>query len=360
MNSVVQERPVAHSGHVGQSIQHLNRTTGDYLEGRLPPARLTHCSTHWSLRGMPRGARGSACIQERLTGFAHPEPAGGAGSRQRPQTDPGLRDRLHCRSSDFCGPLVGVAQTAAKETPVTVAVAHTTTALCPQSPYRLATHNSTTKSPRCPASVRPVVSEAIRRWQAAASVAGERVSQARSRSTAGQRGIRLVGSFRRSHCRSAPRISLAPLAGAVLLLCRHCRYEIASRAAQPRAAHNELATSATLRRGQTYLWQVTATLRGGSTIVRCLPGRSRASDSTQLADELEQFSTKNTKTPISCWAHLRAGWNADRECERAQKGRARRPVYTTARTLLESLPSTSPDETSRVVLQATDGSAADA
>jgi hypothetical protein len=354
MNSVVQERPVSHSGHVGQSIQHLNQDDLEaYLEGRLPPARLTHCSAHLeSCEACRAELEDLRAFKSDLTAFAHPEPAGRGLDRGR-----GRKLIQACAIASIVVAAISAGlwwewhRPLPKETPVTVAVAHTTTAPVPAIAVQTRDTQLDDQIAALPASVRPVVSEAIRGGKLRLP---SQVSEFHRRAVGAPQanaGFVLLAPFGEAIAEARPEFRWQPLAGAV-------RYSVAIVDTRLHPVQHSRALHATswrprrpLRRGQTYLWQVTATLRGGSTIVAASPDALVQVIPQQLADELEQFRRKHEDAHLVLGAFYAQVGMLTESANELKKVAPGDPSYSTARALLESLPSTSPDDTSRVVLQ---------
>jgi len=106
-----------------------------------------------------------------------------------------------------------------------------------------------------------------------------------------------------------------------------------------------------LRRGQTYLWQVTATLRGGSTVVASAPEALLRIIPNKLADELAQFQREHHDAHLVLGALYAQAGMLTESADELRKVPSGDSSYGTARALLESLPSTSADNTSRMALQ---------
>jgi hypothetical protein len=71
----------------------------------------------------------------------------------------------------------------------------------------------------------------------------------------------------------------------------------------------------------------------------------------QLADELERFRRRHEDAHLVLGAFYAQAGMLTESADELKKVAPGDPSYATARTVLESLPSTSPDDASRVVLQ---------
>jgi hypothetical protein len=156
----------------------------------------------------------------------------------------------------------------------------------------------------------------------------------------GSTGFALWGPFGEASPDTRPEFRWQPLAGAI-----GYRLVIVDRGLNPVQHSPAMRTThwrpqRPLHPGQTYLWQVTATLHGGSTVVasgassgavlRIIPRR--------LAQELEQFRDTHERAHVVLGAlYAQVGLLTESETELV-KVPPGDPSYSTARALLASLP----------------------
>jgi hypothetical protein len=326
-----------------------------YLEGRLSPARLKHCGTHLDSCDACRAElEDLRTFKTDQAGFTRSEPGRrdvGRGRRRR-----GLTLPLAAAGATIVVAAISAVlwwkleRPRANKTPVALTVTH--------SPAPVPTASVQTRDTRLaddiaalPADVRPAVSEAIQQGKLRVPTD---LSQFRGRAHTlpgapeANTGFALLGPFGEAIAETRPEFRWQPLAGAI-------GYSVAIVDARLHPVQHSPALRSTawrprrpLRGGQTYLWQVTATLRGGSTVVASglnSPEALLRIIPRKLADELARFRQGHEEAHLVLGAlYAQAGMltaSAD-ELRQVPPGDS---SYGTARTLLESLPSTGPDDT---------------
>jgi len=205
-----------------------------------------------------------------------------------------------------------------------------------------------------PADVRPAVSEAIQHGKLPLPTD---LSQYRGRAHTRlgapevNTGFALLGPFGEAIAETRPEFRWQPLAGAI-------RYSVAIVDAGLHPVQRSPALRTTrwrprrpLRRGKTYLWQVTATLRGGSKVVSSAPEALLRIIPQKLADELAQFRQGHEEAHLALGALYAQAGMLTESADELRKVPPGDSSYSTARTLLESLPPAGPDDTSRMALQ---------
>jgi hypothetical protein len=363
MESGLHAKPSAQSGGVEESIRHLtSQDLEAYLEGRLPPARLQHCGTHLdSCEACRAELEDLRSFRTDLAGFARSEPDRRELKRGRRRR--GLLPRAAAVAAIVVAAISAVLwwgwdRPRANKTSVAVTPTHSL-APVPAAGIQARDTRLADEIAALPEDVRPAVSEAIQHGKLRPPTD---LSQFRGRAHAlsgapeTNTGFALLGPFGEAIAETRPEFRWQPLAGAI-------RYSVAIVDAGLHSVQRSPALRTTgwrprrpLRHGQTYLWQVTAKLRGGSTVVASAPpspGALLRIIPQKLADELAQFRQKHEE------AHLVLGTlyaQAGMLTESADELRKVPPgdsSYSTAQKLLQSLPSTSPDDTdtSRVALQ---------
>ena len=356
MNSVLHAKPTAQSGGVEESIRHL--TSDDlqaYLEGRLSPARLEHCGTHLdSCEACRAELEDLRTFKSGMAGFPRSEPdrrQAQRGTRRRKLPLPQAAAVATIVVAAICAALWwGRERPRANKTSVAATVTHSiapvSTAAAPTRDTRLADEIAA-----LPADVRPAVSEAIQHGKLQLPTD---LSQFRGRAhalpgaTEANTGFALLGPFGEAIAETRPEFRWQPLPGAT-------RYSVVIVDAGLHPVQRSPALRKTgwrprrpLRRGQTYLWQVTATLRGGSTVVASAPSSAEALlriIPNRLADELAQFRHGHEEAHLVLGALYAQAGMLTESADELRKVPPGDSSYNTARTLLESLPSTSPDDT---------------
>jgi hypothetical protein len=291
---------------VEESVRHLSHEDLEaYVHGRLPPARLNQCSAHLdSCLACQAELEDLRTLESEASAFAHPQPLGRELERRRKR-----RTLTLGQTATVAIIFVAVASTAiwwgrdrlaAKKPPVAATIAQTappplaTVTQIPPPP--LATVPSAASSPPVataqphdtrtagqvsapPASAKPGVAGSIQHGtsQPPADLSRSR-GPAPTPTGAPQtnEGFALLSPFGEAIADPRPEFHWTPLAGAI-------RYSVAivDERLHPVQHSHALRTTSwrprrPLRRGHTYLWQVTATLRHGSTVVASGPSSSGA------------------------------------------------------------------------------------
>jgi hypothetical protein len=356
MDSAMHAKVTVQSGDVEESIRHLTyEDLQAYLQGRLSSARLKHCRTHLdSCEACRAELEDLRTFKSDLAGFPRSEPDRRELQRGR------RRRRLTLPQAAAVATIVVAAISAvlwwgrerprANKTSVAVTVTHS---LAPVPTAGIQTRDTrlADEIAALPADVRPAVSEAIQHGKLRLPTD---LSQFRGHAHTllgapeANTGFALLGPFGEAIAETRPEFRWQPLAGAI-------RYSVAIVDAGLHPVQRSPALRTTgwrprrpLRRGQTYLWQVTATLRGGSTVVASGPPSLEALLRIipyKLADELAQFRQGHEEAHLVLGALYAQAGMLTESADELRKVPPGDSSYGTARTLLESLPSTSPDDT---------------
>ena len=356
MDSGLQDKPTAQSGGVEESIRHL--TSADlegYLQGRLSPAPLKHCRTHLdSCEACRAELEDLRTFKSNSAGFSRSEP-------ERRELGRGRRRRTLALPAAAAIATIAVAATSAvfwwrherppaNKTSVAVAVTHPV-APVPTASVQTRDTRLADEVAALPADVRPAVSEAIQHGKLQLPTD---VSQLRGRAHTllgapdANAGFALLSPFGEAIAETRPEFRWQPLPGAV-------KYSVAIVDAGLHPVQRSPALRTTswrprrpLRRGRTYLWQVTATLRGRSTVVASTPEALLRIIPNKLADELAQFRKGHEDAHLVLGALYAQAGMLTESADELKKVAPGDSSYSTARTLLESLPATGPDDTSRM------------
>jgi hypothetical protein len=372
MESGPHAKPTAQSGGVEESIRHLtNEDLEAYLEGRLSPVRLQPCRIHLdSCEACRAELEDLRTFKSDLAGFARSEPD--RRKRERGRRRRGLTLAQAATAATIVVAAISAVLWWGRERPRTNKTASAVTAMTvtrplppvPTAAIQARDTRLTDEIAALPADVKSAVSEAIQQGKLRLPTdLGQFSGHAQTPSEAPEANTRfaLLGPFGDAIAETRPEFRWQPLAGAI-------RYSVAIVDAGLRPVQRSPALRTTgwrprrpLRRGQTYLWQVTATLRGGSTIVASAPhspGALLRIIPSKLADELAKFRQGHEEAHLvlgTLYAQVGMLTESADELRKVPPGDS---SYGTAKKLLESLPSTGPEDTSRVALQCCGRSAA--
>jgi hypothetical protein len=363
MDSGLQDKAAPQGGGVEESIRHLtNADLEGYLQGRLSPAPLKHCRTHLdSCEACRAELEDLRTFQSNSASFARSEP-------QRRELGRGRRRRGLALPAAAAIATVVVAGISAylwwgrerprvNKTSVAVAVTHPVTHPVAPVPTAVTQTRDTRIADAVaalPVDVRPAVSDVIQHGKLQLP---PDVNQLRGHAHTllgapeANAGFALLSPFGDAITETRPEFRWQPLPGAI-------RYSVAIVDAGLHPVQRSPALRTTswrprrpLRRGQTYLWQVTATLHGRSKVVASTSEALLRIIPNKLADELARFRKGHEDAHLVLGALYAQAGLLTESAEELKKVAPGDSSYSTARTLLESLPSTGPDDTSRMVLQ---------
>jgi hypothetical protein len=359
------------SGDVEGSIRHLvHEDLEAYASGQLPAARLDHCQAHLdSCEACRAELEDLRTLKSELSSFTRTEPnrhEQGRRKRRRKLTLPLVASVATTLAVVVAAALWWEHQSPwPKKTSAAVSVArlsapptatHAPTATpTPSAPLTVSTPARDTRLAdeiaALPDDMRSAVSATIQHGKLPPPT-----DASRSRSGASafpgapepDTGFALLRPFGEAISETRPEFSWQPLAGAI-------RYSVVIVDAglhpvqrSPRLRKTVWRPGRPLRRGRTYLWQVTATLRGHSKVVASAPSPSGAVlriIPLKLADEMARFRQTHQEAHLVLGAlYAQAGMLAESAAE-LSKVPPGDSSYDTARALLESLSSKSPHDT---------------
>ncbi len=282
-------------GGVGESARHLSYEDLEaYVNGRVPPDRLNHCHTHLdSCLACRAELEDLRTLKSEASGFARPQPVGRELERRRKR-----RTLTVVQTATVATIFVAVASTAiwwgrdrllAKKPPVAAAVTQIASVPLATIPSPASSPPVATAQPRDTrpagqvsaqlASAKPGVAASIQHGNSQPPTDLSRSREPAPISAGApetNKGFALLSPFGEATAESRPEFHWTPLAGAV-------RYSVAIVDERLHPVQHSRALRTTswrprhpLRRGHTYLWQVTATLRHGSTVVASGPSSSGA------------------------------------------------------------------------------------
>ena len=403
-DSVLEPESTARSSGVAGAIRHLTPEDLEaYANGRLASARLDYCRTHLDSCDACRAELEDLRIyKSEMSGFQHSEPNRrelGRKKRRRGLTLPQAvsiativvvagaavawweRGSLWGNKHSAAVSVVGQAPVASAGSGTPTAFAASTASgasrpsagsgasgasVAPTATPKLAAPPSPvaavqTRDTRVadeltalPDDVRSAVSEAIQHGKLQLPTNATRLpgrAPPISGAAAANTGFALLGPFGEAISETRPEFSWQPLPGAT-------RYSvvIVDEGLHPVQRSPSLRKTVwrprrPLRRGRTYLWQVTATLRGGSKVVASEPSPSETLlriVPLELADEIAHFRRGHEEAHLVLGAlYAQAGMLTD-SADELRKVPPGDSSYYTAQTLLKSLSSTNPGDAPRV------------
>lgn len=347
---VERPKPAAKSGDVEESIRHIPQADLEaYASGRLAAARLDFCRTHLDSCDACRAElEDIRTLQSDLSSFQRSEPI-----RHEPE-------RRKRRSSGSKLPVVVSAATVVvatvaailwwehkkpqtnKTSPVASVVAQTTATPAAVSTQARDTHladNITAHSN----DVKPTASATIQhsKLEPPKDVARPRTPV----SSEAHGGFALLGPFGKTIPETRPEFTWQPLPGAIGYTVsivdeglHPVQHSPGLRATAWRPRHP-------LRPGETYLWQVTATLHGGSKVVASEPSLSETAlriTPPRLTDEMERFKQGHQDAHLVLGALYAQAGMLTESAEELKKVPPGDSSYNMARAMLKALPAANP------------------
>jgi hypothetical protein len=393
-DSVLEPKSTAQSGGVAGSTRHLTPEDLEaYANGRLASARLDSCRIHLDSCDACRAElEDLRILKSELSGFQRSQPSRRELERRKRRGGISLSQAVSVAAivviagtaifwwergslwasktsaavsvgqSPVASAGSGAAPAPAAAPAPTAAPASAATPAPPKraAPPALAAANMQTRDTRVadelaalPDDVRPAVSEAIQHGtlQLPTDASGLRGRAApHSGAPGANTGFVLLGPFGEAISETRPEFSWQPLPGATRYSVVIVDVGLHPVQRSPSLRKTVWRPRRPLRRGRTYLWQVTATLRDGSKVVASEPSASETLlriVPLKLADEMAHFRRGHEE------AHLVLGTlyaQAGMLTESADEFRKVPPgdsSYSTAQTLLKRLSSTNPGDTPR-------------
>ncbi len=374
LESVLRAEPTAQAGGVDDSVRHMTYEDLEaYFANRLSPAKLKHCQVHLESCDACRAELEDLRTHKRdLAGFQHSTPSNRRevkrGGQRRGLTLPLAataaitllaaisavlwwgRERLRTNNTSVAA---AVTHSVA---PVPSAVTHSITR-APSAGTQIRDTRLADEIAALPADIRPAVSEAIQHGKLPLPTdLGQFRERTHTLPGAPQANteLALLGPFGEAIADTRPEFRWQPLAGAT-------RYSVAIVDARLHPVQHSPALHTTawrprrpLRRGQTYLWQVTAKLRGGSTVVATTPASPGALVRIipqKLADELARFRKGHEEAHLVLGTLYAQAGMLTESADELRKVPSGDSSYNAAQKLLESLSPTSPDRRAAPVAQ---------
>jgi anti-sigma factor RsiW len=399
-DSVLEPKSTAQSGGVAGSTRHLTPEDLEaYGNGRLAPSRLDYCRTHLDSCDACRAELEDLRIfKSELSGFQRSEPdrrelerrkrrrrltlpqavsvativvvAGAAvfwwerGSlwRNKPSAAVSV-GQLPVASAGSGAPTTLAASAASGAT--AAPAARTASAAPTAAPKRAAPPSPVaaqmqTRETRLadelnalPDDVRSAVSEAIQHGKLQLPTDVTRLrgrAPPLSGAPVANTGFALLGPFGEAISETRPEFSWQPLPGAIRYSVVIVDVGLHPVQRSPSLRKTAWRPRRPLRRDRTYLWQVTATLRGGSKVVASEPSPSETLlriVPLKLADEMEHFRRGHEEAHLVLGALYAQAGMLTESADELRKVPPGDSSYYTAQTLLKSLSSANPGNTPR-------------
>lgn len=351
-DTVADPKPTGKSSDVAGSIRHLPQTDLEaYASGRLPAARLSDCQAHLdSCEACRAELEDIRTFQSDLAGFQRPaEPAYGREPLRRK------------RRKSLALPLaVSVGTVSVAVISAVLWWRHGKPVADKASPSAPVISQSTAAPPAAalPAASTPVASAPVATAQThdihlANAIAAPphdvsrpnaHVPQPEANKPETNGKFALLGPFGQTISETHPVFTWQPLPGAI-----GYTVEIVDVGLHP-VEHSPALQATTWRphrplpAGHTYLWQVTATLHGGTKVVASEPSLTETALKiipTRYATEIAHFKQAHQEAHLALGALYAQAGMLTESADELRKVQPGDPLYNTARTMLKSLPSES-------------------
>ena len=357
-DSEVRPRPAARASDAEDLVRHLTpEDLKSYANGRLTSARLSYCQAHLdSCEECREELEDLRTVKSDLSAFPRPEPNRGVLARRNRRRGLTLPQAAMV-AVIFVAAAVsaflwwGRGSPRAKKTSVAVAVAQSPTPLAgiPAPAPAMPTRDTRVADEiaALPDDLRSAVSEAIQHGKLQLPPDVSRLGLRPNLPAAPEttKGFALLGPFGETISETRPEFSWQPLAGAT-------RYSVVIVDAGLHPVQRSPALRTTvwrprrhLRRDRTYLWEVTATLRGGSKVVASEPSTSETHlrvIALKLADEIAHFRRGHPEAHLVLGTVYAQAGMLTESADELGKVPPGDTSYNTARKLLASLSSDAP------------------
>jgi hypothetical protein len=392
-DSMLEPKSTAQSGGVAGSTRHLTPEDLEaYANGRLAPGRLDSCRIHLDSCDACRAELEDLRVfKSELSGFQRSEPSRRELERRKRRRGLTLPQAVSVATivvvagaaifwwergslwgnklsaaSMGQSPVASAGSGASGAPPAPVArTASATPPAAPAAPKRvpppsLAAVNMRTPDTRVadelaalPDDVRSAVSAAIQhgKLQLPTDASGLRGhAPPHSGAPGANTGFALLGPFGEAISETRPEFSWQPLPGAIRYSVAIVDVGLHPVQRSPSLRKTVWRPRRPLRRGRTYLWQVTATLRGGSKVVASEPAPSETLlriVPLKLADEMAHFRRGHEEAHLVLGALYAQAGMLSESADELRKVPPGDSSYVTAQTLLKTLSSTNPGDAPR-------------
>ena len=338
---------VAKSTDAEDSVRHVAQTDLEaYANGRLPLARLDFCRTHLescdACRAELEDIRTS---QSSLAGI------------QRSSASQRVPDRRKRRSNSPALPLLAAATVIVVAGVSTVVWWHHKSPWTSKTPPVASNPTPPTATPAAvnaqtpvthlasalPADVRPAASDSIPHGKVPPPTA---VTRPRERAaSAAQPTFALLGPIGKTTLETRPEFTWQPLRGAIGYTVEIVDTGLHPVLHSPGLRGTNWRPHHPLRAGETYFWQVTATLHGGAKVAASQPSLSETALKIavpKLTDDMEHFKQGHLDAHLVLAAMYAQSGMHNESAEELKKIAPGDPGYNLARAMLKSLPAIEP------------------
>lgn len=346
-DTVERPKPVVKSSEATDTVRHLTQTDLEaYSSGRLPAARLDFCSTHLDSCDACRAELEDVRTYQRsAVGMQHAAPAQRVPDRRKRRRNPAvplLASATLAVVAGVCAVLwLHHKKSTTNRVPLVASVPTPPTATPPTVSTRAdATHTASA----LPVAPKPVESPGIQHGKP--QQAAPEVNRARARaSPEAQAAFALVSPVGKTTLETRPEFTWQPLPGAIGYTVEIVDTGLHPVLHSPGLRGTSWRPRHPLRPGETYFWQVTATVRGGAKVTASEPSLSATALKIavpKLADDMEHFKQGHRDDHLVLAAmYAQSGMHADSAAELRKISRGE-PGYNMAQAMLKSLPALDP------------------
>lgn len=337
---------VAKSIDVEDSVRHLPQTDLEaYANGRLPSARLDFCRTHLESCDACRAElEDIRTYQTNLPGIQRSDTSMRGPGRKRRRNSPALPLLAAATVVVVAGVSTVVwwhhKSSGANKTP---AVASNPTPPAATPPVVTAQTPVTHVAAALPADVRPAAADTIQHGKVPPPTA---VTRPRERaSSAAQPTFALLGPIGKTTLETRPEFTWQPLPGAIGYTVEIVDTGLHPVLHSPGLRGTNWRPRHPLRPGETYFWQVTATLHGGAKVAASQPSLSETALKIavpKLTDDMERFKQGHLDAHLVLAAMYAQSGMHNESAEELKKIAPGDPGYNLARVMLKSLPAIEP------------------
>jgi hypothetical protein len=338
---------IARSADVEETVRHLPQTDLEaYANGRLPSARLDFCRTHLETCDACRAELED--VRTYQTSFS---------SIQRSDASQRVPDRRKRRRSSPALPLLAAATVVVVAGVSTVVWWHhkgpwtnrtPPVASNPTPPMTTPPVVSAQTPPTTPpADVRPAASDGIQHGKLPPPPSAVNRPRERAASTA-QATFALSGPIGKTTLETRPEFTWQALPGAIGYTVEIVDTGLHPVLHSPGLRGTNWRPKHPLRPGETYFWQVTATLHGGAKVAASQPSLSETALKIavpKLTDDMERFKQGHLDAHLVLAAMYAQSGMHNESAEELKKVAPGDPGYNMARAMLKTLPAIEPPAT---------------
>lgn len=353
-DTVIEPKSTEKSSDTTGLIRHLAQTDLEaYAKGRLPAARLNDCQAHLdSCEACRAELEDIRTFQSDLAGFQRAEPAYGQQPTRRKRRSSPVLPLAASAVVISVAVVSGILwwrhgkPTTNKASPAAPVVAQSTA-----TPHSVAVQTSNAHLAEASATsshdARPVIPQAMPRDKpqvptAASPSAAHTLPEANRPETNGK--FALLSPFGQTISETHPVFTWQPLPGAIGYTVEIVDVGLHPVQHSPALQATSWRPHRPLPPGHTYLWQVTATLHGGTKVVASEPSLSGTALKiipAKYANEIAHFKQVHQEAHLALGALYAQAGMLTESADELRKVQPGDPLYNTARTMLKSLPTES-------------------